>query len=550
MANDNVSTGGIEQRIASLEKALHDDMQSINSNISSVAEKVDTTQAQLAQLRDDFQQMVEEQRKTSSLEQASTELVTVRQEMDKKFGNYRSVRNSMIGILQATDAALVRKATVSQVSEQLMISTPDYWLAPVLVALAAWINNDHDLADRAIREAVKRDNEHTSLVMALICRRNNRTQACYEWLARYFATQDASNMDEDVMVYIDAYVNDIFGSDEKHMCDDYITRWINQIRGSNSDFENEQTQTWNEYFNKFSVDTGNKYPALKECVTEFGYIDAYLGRVHAADGIAHNFESIRNAYFDPDALRKEVDKHLIQLVSADDEAERELRGKEEYLLAVKACQGDTKAAKEIVNKRREEEQSKTMDIVSQMTHVISDDKKVPTSEKKMAVNFLHGFINEGFHQYITEKKDSFPKQISIEVNGWKGESDGTNESQLQQSYSAFLTNLKADEQNKIEKKCNVKMWKILAIVFAVIGAISLVGAGGLGVLLLIAAAALGILFAKSKKRRAEEVNNLEQKTQTMSLEGSSKISDCVRQWNQACEDVRKFEITEDNEIVA
>ena len=49
-----------------------------------------------------------------------------------------------------------------------MISTPDYWLAPVLVALAAWINNNRDLAERAIREAVKRDNEHTSLAMALI----------------------------------------------------------------------------------------------------------------------------------------------------------------------------------------------------------------------------------------------------------------------------------------------------------------------------------------------------------------------------------------------
>ena len=72
----------------------------------------------------------------------------------------------MVGILQATDAALVRKVTISNVSEELMISTPDYWLAPVLVALAAWINNGlRDLAERAIRGAVKRDNEHTSLLL-------------------------------------------------------------------------------------------------------------------------------------------------------------------------------------------------------------------------------------------------------------------------------------------------------------------------------------------------------------------------------------------------
>ncbi|WP_026505176.1 hypothetical protein [Butyrivibrio sp. NC3005] len=90
-----------------------------------------------------------------------------------------------------------------------MISTPEYWLAPCLVAVSAWIANDRDLAERAIKEACARDEEKTAITMALICRRNNRTQTCYEWLSIYFAKQDAADFSEGSFAYIDAYANGI-----------------------------------------------------------------------------------------------------------------------------------------------------------------------------------------------------------------------------------------------------------------------------------------------------------------------------------------------------
>lgn len=188
MSDSGLDTALIERRIA----AIGTKVDQMTTKVDKVESQMEEVRKDLKKLRKDFLEMMLEQRRTAALEQATTELVSVRQEMDKKFGNYSVVRNTMVGILQATDAALVRKATISTVSEELMISTPDYWLAPVLVALAAWINNNRDLAERAIREAVKRDNEHTSLAMALICRRNNRTATCYEWLARYFSTQNAA----------------------------------------------------------------------------------------------------------------------------------------------------------------------------------------------------------------------------------------------------------------------------------------------------------------------------------------------------------------------
>lgn len=537
MANADVSVSVELHSIEGKLNSLQGEVAAVAAGVTAVSAVAETTQKELEELRADFEKMVNEQRRTAALQQAATELVTVRQEMERRFGNYRQVRNSMIGILQATDAALVKKTTISNVSEELMISTHDYWLAPVLVAVAAWIDNNHDLADRAIKEAMKRDTEHTSLVMALICRRNNRTQTCYEWLSRYFQTQNAADMDEDSMVYIDAYINGVFGPDEKHMCDDYITRWIDEVRGSNSNFEEEQAETWQQYFLRFDADEEKKYPELHKCVKEFGYIDDYLSRVDAVEPIVDNFRKINEAYVDQDELRKEVDQNLVRLVNSDDKAERELRRQEKYLLAVKACDGDVTAARQMVRNQEEARKKKRMDIISQLTHVISDDnkdRKVLPSEKKTAVSFLKGYINKGFNKYISEKKDAFPTSITMNINGWQGQtSDGSNSAALKQSYTNYLSQQSLQEKAEIEKNNNPKPLQIAALIIAILAAVCLFTVTALGVILLIVAAICFASAANKKKSIQGALNEWQQKYQKLNADGLREIDACIEQWNKA-----------------
>lgn len=532
--------------------ALQAQTAALGSAVAGLGTMAKSTQEELARLRQDFNNMINEQRRTAALQQAQTELVAVRQEMERKFGNYRIVRNSMIGILQATDAALVKKTTIANISEELMISTHDYWLAPVMVAVAAWIGNNRDLADRAIKEAVKRDPEHTALVMALICRRNNRIQTCYEWLSRYFQTQNAASMDEDSMVYIDAYINGIFGPDEKHMCDDYITRWINEIRGRDSDFEEEQASTWKEYFTKYNADEAAKYPALSKCAKEFGYIDSYLARVDAAGPIAENFRQINGAFVDQEALRKQVDEKLVTLVNSDDKAERSLRHKEEYLMAVKACQGDVDRARQMVNSRNEEEKKKRMDIISHFTRVIKDenkDRKISSSEKKTAVSFLRGYINRGFNKYMTEKRAQFPTGITLNINGWQGEtSDGSNTEALKQNYRSYIAGLNQQEKAQLDEKYNPRSMIIGAIICAVIGIILCFVNIAVGVAAIIVALVVFIAGMSKKKNREAARMNCQEKYQQMEAEGLKAIDDCVNEWSRARNAVLQYQSNELKEI--
>ena len=129
----------IENNLKSIETEINQQTNAINK----VSDDVKNVSNELCQLKDEFEKMINEQRKTAALQQATTELVRVRQELEQEYGNYRVVRETMLGVLQATDSALVREKTIARVSEELMLSTPKYWLAPVLVAVSAWISNDH-----------------------------------------------------------------------------------------------------------------------------------------------------------------------------------------------------------------------------------------------------------------------------------------------------------------------------------------------------------------------------------------------------------------------
>lgn len=526
----------LERKIDSLRQVTDD----VNDHISNIDASIDQMNNDLKDLADSFQKMIVEQKKATALQQASTELVRVRQELEQNYGNYKVIRETMLGVLQATDLALVKKTTISRVSEELMLSTPNYWLAPCLVAISAWIGNDRDLAERAIIEAVKRDEERTALTMALICRRNNKIQTCYEWLSIYFANQDAANFSEGSFTYIDAYVNGVFGPDDKHMCSDYITKWINEIRGSSSLFEKEQEKLWNEYCNKFQKGIEEEFPDLKDSVQEYDRINDYVSRINSVEDITDNFTGIVNAYVDQERLKAMIDKNLISLVSRYDEAEEPLRKEEKYLIEVKKHEGDTDAAKEAIIAAERLRQVKALNLVEQMTRVIRSEGDVSPSEKKTAVSFLRGYINKGFNTYITEKKADFPESITMNINGWIGSTtDGSNSNHLLTDYDEYLS--KRCNQEIVEATTIIpRYWMIGSILLGIFSLIMLIVALPIGVISILGTGACIYMAIKSKKDIDANIKAINNKYTDMSIQGKDKIEICINQWNRTKSIVNQF----------
>lgn len=549
----HVDTSKLEKRIdvlAESTRRIESALQKNSEKVDALTEQVEDVSAELQDLKNTFLKFVDDSRKATAVQKAATELVRVRQEIEQNFGSYRVVRETMLGVLQATDLALVKKTTISQVTEELMLSTPDYWLAPCLVAVSAWIGNNRDLATRAITEALKRDEEKTALAMALICRRNNRTETCYEWLSLYFAKQSASNFTESNFTYLDAYLNGVFGPDKKHMCDDYAAKWMREIQDNGDAIATQQTEQWRSYCEKFTVNLDGQFPQLQEHVAEYSDIAEYVGRINAVGKISDNFSGMKNVDVDQQKLKKDIDQTLVTLISRCDEKEEPLRREEQYLLAVRRFDGDTEAAKAAVLEASRKRTEDTINLVDQMTNVIVHAEDYRPSERKTAVSFLSSYIRSGFESYVTEKKETFPKAVTLEVDSWKGTAhSGADAETKKAEFRAHMEKERTEKLEAIQKK-RPKQFRIAAIILGILGLVFLFATPSLGILML---AGAGFCIWKSIKLMKAIIDHTAEANADFDnriLQGEQQIDAVLTEWDAAKNTVENFESEKLRDVVA
>lgn len=534
----------VEQRINQIDEKMRQQTALMNEVGNSVLQM----SGELNELKRDFQRMMDEQKRTAAIQQATTELVRIRQGLDQEFGNYRIVRETMLGVLQATDSALVREKTISRVSEELMLSTPKYWLAPVLVAVSAWISNDRDLAERAIKEAMRRDEEQTALTMALICRRNRRVDTCYEWLSIYFSKQKAYSFTASNFRIVDAYVNNVFGPDKKHLCDEYLERWVNEIKGNSSNFEQEQVKIWRDFCNRYTVNIDADYPDMAQSVNEYGNIKGYISRIESTDAIEEDFQKINNAYVDDERLREDIDHNLIELVSRYDKDEEQLRNEERLQQEIKDNGGSKEAAIKKIAAQDTALYEKSVDLIEQMTRVIAGDSDCRPSEKKTAMSFLGGYVRKGFDTYIRENKENFPSEITMNIDGWSGRvgcdesriEDKYHKEELVNEYTQTMERKREQELAEVSKDESQK-FKIGAGICGVLGVAGMFIAMPVGIVLLVVAIICLIRVPQAQNKTQQRIQNANQAYSQKIVEGQNKIRRIVYQWDKARTKVIAFD---------
>lgn len=549
--SDIINLSPLERRLDKVVAAtnrIEDELDQTNNRLGQVTDELGKLSKELAELKNAFESYMEESKRATTLQKAATELIRVRQELEQSFGGYRIVRETMLGVLQATDLALVKKTTISQVTEELMLSTPDYWLAPCLVAVAAWIGNDRDLANRAIKEAVKRDEEKTALAMALICRRNNRTNTCFEWLSIYFSHQHAEHFTESNFAYLNAYLNGVFGPDEKHMCDDYVAKWLKEIQGDGEEFEKKQTEIWRDYCKNFTVNLEGQFPQMSNSVREYAEIAEYVSRINSIGCISDKFSSIKNYNDEDERLKRDIDQTLVSLISRCDEKEEPLRREEKYLQAIRYFNGDIDAARRSILEADRKRTEDTIDLVSQMTNIIINREDADPSERKTSVNFLSSYIRSGFQEYMTEKKAAFPQQITLKLDSWTGVADGTNAEALQRGYALAMEKerkekLKAVNVNRPKQQ---RIWAIpLAIVSVFLLIIPPVGIAGL-----VGAAVLFFGAGSAKKKINKKLADINAEYDAKIAGSKKRIDDILAEWQKARDIVDGYESRDIPDIVA
>ncbi|UTR12030.1 hypothetical protein MM300_06990 [Evansella sp. LMS18] len=457
---------------------LENNINTLNDNIGVVSDQVNHVNAEVHEARAtlenliaEFQEFVRKDQLEKNVQLSETRLVKVRQELETNFGHYGDVRRRVTGILQAVDVSLVKKETIANSSEEQMLSAPRYWLAPCLIALSAWLNDNEELAEKAMREAIRRNDEKTSLFFALVTRRGARYKSSREWLDRYFGLQDPHNLEREIVILIDGFTNGIFGPDARAKTGKKISAWIDEL-SQKTGFVEEQHEQWKTALeSRLPKLDDESYPFLRK------YSPTWSGLQSSLEGA--KLHKIIGEYFN-DIFQKEVspakniafavDALLDTLVSKFDEEELPLRSEERLLSLTIQENGDKSRAQQLFDneKTTEKRVSFTQLLTNFAMHPDMSNASIAT--QKFSIALSKDWIKTAHDDITAENRAGIPLQVDLSINQWQGKTeDGSNEGELTGSLETYMVNRCDEALSKV--KLDLKHWAALAggVVFTFLG---------------------------------------------------------------------------------
>ena len=415
--------------------ALGDFVGAAHSEIHAVGRSVDDLREDVTSLTQDFHAYAAKQERTNRIQLAEIRLVKLRQEIEHRFGHYAEIRRMARGILEANDLAVVRQDTLRAATEELMLRAPGYWLAPALVALAAWISDEEEVANRACAEALHRDDERTSLFFALVCRRFGRKETSLHWLQRYFAGLDGGALDRKAAIVIDAYVSGLLGRDADGLIRRRIDGWIDRFSRVYR-FADAQEKRWYEAMKAMcpAPPAEGSFPYLRvhtdRSVSEA--LERTLSCARLYEKLSTHFQQIIAQTAPPRTLKQQLDSILERLAADFDAAEKPLH-MESILEKLVIHEG----GREDRARRILAEKVKAFDERRDFMQLLSDaamhpqEMQASPALQKMALALGRDAILSAFRDIVAENRADIPQTIKFRILAFDNETeDGSNEEKL------------------------------------------------------------------------------------------------------------------------
>ena len=418
----------IENNLGQLAKNIGN----VSINVEEVDTKVNKVTNSVKTIEEEIKNFMIEIRGSTILSNAKQSIMMSQEELNKQYGHYDSVRRKINGIFQATDINAIRKSTIENISEQVIIDTPNYWLAPALVSLCAWLTDNQNLATRALKEAMNRDDEKTSLLFCLIHLRANRYETALKWLNRYLEMQDPAKMENKIITVLDAITNGSFGVDAKEICLQKIETWITELASLHG-YKEIQIDRWNTYINSLiTYQSNNNFDFIKEYTSEIDRVTKILSVSNSRKNILLELKNIikeeQNIQI---STTSQIDKLINMLVFNYENEELELKKDiAKNKLIIEENGNVTKAIERF--KETELAFQKETDFYSQLTNITLEYKNTkPTiNTRKMALALSKDWIYESYNN-ISKNYTTNDLNIDIKIDTWTGTTNnGQNEKEL------------------------------------------------------------------------------------------------------------------------
>ncbi|WP_019413914.1 hypothetical protein [Paenisporosarcina sp. TG20] len=431
---------------------LNGGMNYVSNQVDLINKEVNNTKVTLDTLVQEFKDFIRKDELEKSVQLSETRIVKVRQELETKFGHYADVRNKVTGILQAVDISLVRKETIENATEEQMLSAPRYWLAPSLIALSAWLNDNKALAEKAMHEALRRDEEKTSLFFVLVTRRGARYKSSREWLDRYFGLQDPQNLEREIVILIDGFTNGIFGPDARIKCGKIVAGWIEELSQKDGFVEDQHEQWKVALESKIQHLDEDSYTYLTKYSPSWSNLKNVLEGAKLHQTIYSFFDEIFTREITPAKnIAYAVDELLDKLVSKFDDEELPLRKEERQLSLIIQENGDrTKAQSLFDNEKALEERVSFTQLLTNFA-MLPEVSQASLATQKFSIALTKEWIKNAHEDITAENRADVPMDIELEIDQWRGVTkDGSNEQELVQSMEHHIKTRKTDAMKQVK----------------------------------------------------------------------------------------------------
>ena len=438
----------IEESLSNLSSSID----YVNSRVDQVDDNVKIVYNEVEKLANEFREYVEMQSLANRKAEAKMNLSAIRDKLKDNFGHYDIVRRTATGILQANDLAIVKSSMLSHVTEKQMIETPNYWLTPCLVALSAWINDDKALAERALAEGIRRNDEKTSLFFGLICRRIGRESSSLKWFARYLEAQDEEKLDRKAVIVLDAFASGLLGNDTENFVYQHIQEWMSNLEAKPG-FTERQLDNWKNAINsKRAPLKKGLYPYLEKYSNTWNNLEDVLEGANLNNDLYEYFKKVFEQKEETKKLKVELDKILDSLVTEFDEEELPLKREEQFEeLVVKYNGSESRAnAQMALEKSVYDDYRDFMQLLTDAS-MNPEESKSSVATQKFATALSRNNIVTAFNDVVAQNRMNVPYEIEINVDTFNDKTqDGEDEEEILDRFEKLVEQEKQTELSKVK----------------------------------------------------------------------------------------------------
>lgn len=451
MSNQQVISYADLSIINSALKSISSDMSGVHSELGTLNFKQDQLESELVKLADAFADFVEADLKHKALQLAETRQGNLKQDLQIKFGYYAEVRRMATGILQGVDTGVVSDDTLKFTTEEVMIKAPGYWLAPALVALASWIRNDKSTNEKALNEALKRDDYKTTLFFMLVMRRLTRNDASLKWLERYFMHQNPHNLDREFIIILEAVTTGVFLPASRQLMMTNVKNWLDQLTQGDT-FINEQKSQWVKFFEAMGPLSDGKYPLLEKFSTNWNALENSLKEAKTHDVLNSHFRGIISSSADfSKGVKVQLDEILSLLVTNFDDEELPLQEQVRFNQLIIQMDGDKAAAQAVMDAEKHifDEQ---VDFLQLLTNASFNPELSGATKviQALAVSISQPWIVEAHDTFTAQSRNKIPQTVELAIDDFKTSTkDGSDENDLVNKQEAFYQNVLDTELGKL-----------------------------------------------------------------------------------------------------